>query len=92
MIERRIRGNGYFLNVSVITIQPNKIVCGIISNLQDPEIRKEHMVTTTRQVIHRNMEIVQKIAMLLGENAAYTESMLNSIVESANQENQTIQG
>ena len=92
MTERRIRGNGLFLNVSVITIQPNKIVCGIIRNLQDPEVRKDHMLSTTRQVIHQNMEIVQKIAFLLGENAAYTESMLNSIIESADQENNSIQG
>jgi len=91
MTERRIRGNGLFLNVSVITIQPNKIVCGIIRNLQDPEVRKDHMLSTTRQVIHQNMEIVQKIAFLLGENAAYTESMLNSIIESADQENNSVQ-
>jgi hypothetical protein len=28
------------------------------------------------------MKVVQKIAFLLGENASYTEAMLNSIVES----------
>jgi hypothetical protein len=33
-----------------------------------------------------NMKVVQKIAFLLGENASYTEAMLNSIVES-HQEN-----
>ena len=29
-----------------------------------------------------NMKVVQQIAFLLGENASYTEAMLNSIVES----------
>ncbi|MFA6949434.1 MAG: [Fe-Fe] hydrogenase large subunit C-terminal domain-containing protein [Lentimicrobiaceae bacterium] len=91
MIERRIRENGLLLNVSVITLQPHKIVCGIIRNLQDPEVRKDHVLNTTRQVIHQNMEIVQKIAFLLGENAAYTESMLNSIVESVDQDHHSIQ-
>jgi hypothetical protein len=28
------------------------------------------------------MQVVQKIAYLLGENASFTESMLNSIIES----------
>lgn len=91
MMERRIRENGLLLNVSVITLQPHKIVCGIIRNLQDPEVRKDHVLNTTRQVIHQNMEIVQKIAFLLGENAAYTESMLNSIVESVDQDHHSIQ-
>ncbi len=89
MVERRIKENGLLLNVSVITIQPHKIVCGIIRDLQDPEVQKEHILKTSRQVIHQNMEVVQKIAFLLGENAAYTESMLNSIVESVDNENET---
>ncbi|HNX65981.1 MAG TPA: [Fe-Fe] hydrogenase large subunit C-terminal domain-containing protein [Bacteroidales bacterium] len=88
MIERTIKENGLLLNISVITIQPHKIVCGIIRNLQNPEVRKEHVLKATRDVIRQNMEIVQKIAFLLGENAAYTESVLNSVAESV--ENETI--
>lgn len=86
MIEHRVRGNGQFLHVSIITIQPYKIVCGIIQNMQDPEIRKDLVVNSVRQVIHQHMDAVQKIAYLLGENASYTESMLNSIVESVSAE------
>jgi len=88
MIERTIKENGLLLNISVITIQPHKIVCGIIRNLQNPEVRKEHVLKGTRDVIRQNMEIVQKIAFLLGENAAYTESVLNSVAESV--ENETV--
>ena len=88
MVERTIKENGLLLNISVITIQPHKIVCGIVRNLQNPETRQEHVVRTTREVIRRNMDIVQKIAFLLGENAAFTESALNSVAESM--ENETI--
>jgi len=38
------------------------------------------VVEQTRAVIRKNVEIVQKIAFLLGENAADTEAILNSIL------------
>ena len=47
-----------------------------------PEVRKDVVLTRTHDVIKQNMKVVQQIAFLLGENASYTESMLNSIVES----------
>lgn len=86
MIEHRVREAGLLLHVSVVTIQPYKIVCGIIQNMQDPEIRKDIVLNSVKQVIHQNMEVVQKIAYLLGENASYTESMLNSIAESTDED------
>jgi iron only hydrogenase large subunit-like protein len=86
MIEHRIRSNGMLLHVSIVTIHPYKIVCGIIQNMQDPEMRNGVVLSSVRQVIRQNMEVVQKIAFLLGENASYTESMLNSIVESVSTE------
>jgi hypothetical protein len=33
-----------------------------------------------KQVVHENMTTVQKVAFLLGENAARTEAMLNTVV------------
>jgi iron only hydrogenase large subunit-like protein len=87
MIEHRIRGNGKFFHVSIVTIQPNKIVCGIIQDMQDPDMRNGVVLSSVKQVIRQNMEVVQKIAYLLGENASYTESMLNSIVESVAPDN-----
>ena len=34
-----------------------------------------------QQVITQNMKVVQQIAFLLGENAAFTETMLNSVID-----------
>lgn len=82
MVEQDIRENNRYLHVSVITIQPYKIVCGVIQDMREPEVRKDILLKNTRQVIKQNMDVVQKIAFLLGENAAYTESMLKSIIES----------
>lgn len=82
VVEQDIRdGENYYL-LSVFSIQDHSLVCGIIENMHAPEVRKDIVVTRTQDVINQNMKVVQKIAFLLGENASYTESMLNSIVES----------
>ncbi|MCE5347625.1 MAG: 4Fe-4S binding protein [Bacteroidales bacterium] len=82
MAEHDIRENNRYLHVSVVTIQPYKIVCGVIQDMREPEVRRDIVLKNTRQVIKQNMDVVQKIAFLLGENASYTESMLKSIIES----------
>lgn len=81
-MERKVRMNEKLYNISVFSIQKYKIVCGIIQNLHDPEVRRDFVRQQTEDVIKQNMETVQKIAFLLGENASYTNSILNSITES----------
>ncbi|MEG1498440.1 MAG: [Fe-Fe] hydrogenase large subunit C-terminal domain-containing protein [Bacteroidales bacterium] len=82
VIEHDIRDGDNFYHLSLMTIQQHKIVCGIIQNLREPEMQKELMIDRIREVIKQNMDSVQRIAYLLGENASFTESMLNSIVDS----------
>jgi hypothetical protein len=69
------------VNVSVFTIEKNRIVGGIIRDLTAPEVRKEEVVTRAREVIRENLETVQQIAFLLGESASKTEKILTSIIE-----------
>jgi hypothetical protein len=47
-----------------------------------PEVKKEQVVTRLSEVIDENFDMVQKIAYLLGEGAAKTEQMLNSVIDS----------
>ncbi|MEE1093797.1 MAG: hypothetical protein U0L08_02555 [Bacteroidales bacterium] len=75
-----------YYSLSVFSVQDHSLVCGILQNLHAPEVRKDLVLKRTQDVIMENMKVVQKIAFLLGENASYTEAMLNSIVES-HQEN-----
>ncbi len=81
-IEQDVRYNDKYLNVSVMTVQSGKTVCGIVQNMHEPEVRKDLVINRTREVILRNLKVVQQIAFPLGENASFTETMLNSIVES----------
>jgi iron only hydrogenase large subunit-like protein len=69
-------------HISLFSIQKHKIACGILRNLQQPEVRNEEVIKRAKEVIYENLSTVQKVASLLGENAAKTESMLNSIVQS----------
>ncbi len=82
IVEQDIRDEGLFYNLSVITIQKHKLVLGLVQNMREPQVQKELVLNRTRDVILENMKVVQKIAYLLGENASYTETMLNSILES----------
>ncbi|MDP4207186.1 MAG: [Fe-Fe] hydrogenase large subunit C-terminal domain-containing protein [Bacteroidota bacterium] len=68
-------------NISIFTIRKNKVAGAVIRDMQSPEIRKEEVIKRITEVIDKNLEMVQKIGFLLGEGAAETEQMLNSIIE-----------
>lgn len=69
------------LNVSVFTIKKHNVVGGIIRDLTAPEVRKAEIIERSKTVIQDNLETVQQIAYLLGESAAKTEKILNSIIQ-----------
>lgn len=82
VLEQDIREGDNYYGLSIFSVQDYSLVCGILQNLHAPEVRKDIVLKRTQDVIMENMKVVQKIAFLLGENASYTEAMLNSIVES----------
>jgi hypothetical protein len=45
-------------------------------------LERAEIIERAKQVNRKNMKTVQEIAFLLGENAAQTEELLNSIIES----------
>jgi iron only hydrogenase large subunit-like protein len=81
IMERDVRFSDKFFKVSIFTVQKHKIVCAIMRDLVVPEVRNDEIVKRTQKVIQENLETVQKIAYLLGENASRTETMLNTILE-----------
>ena len=81
VMTRDVRYDNNMLNVSVFTIKKSKIAGAIVRDMFTPEVRKEEVVKRVGEVINNNLEVVQKIAFLLGESASETERMLNSIIE-----------
>lgn len=70
------------LNVSIFPIRKNKVVGAIVRDMFSPEVRSEEVINRVNEVIDENLSLVQQIGFILGEGAAKTEKMLNSIIES----------
>lgn len=82
VIEREVRCGKKIFHVSVFAIEKESIAGGVIEDITAPQVQKHRIVSQARKVIDKNLSVVQKIAYLLGENAAETESILNSIIQS----------
>ena len=80
--EKDARIGTNFFHCTVFSIEKNRVAGGIFQDVTSPMMRKKTVVEKTRQVITKNLETVQTVAALLGENAASTEVLLNSIMES----------
>ncbi|RKD87900.1 PAS domain-containing protein [Mangrovibacterium diazotrophicum] len=81
-LDRDLRYQNKLLHVSVITIYKNRVVGALIRDMSAPALVREEIVSRAHRVNKQNMETVQKIAFLLGENASVMEELLHSIIES----------
>src|SRR5664279_708022 len=81
-IERDLRIQNKLLHVSVITIYKHRVVGALLRDMSAPSLVREEIISRAQRVNRHNLETVQKIAFLLGDNASMTEEMLNSIIES----------
>ena len=70
------------LRVMVFPIESGRMVGGILQDITEPAVEREQIIQKTQDVIRKNVATVQQIAFLLGENAAETELILGSIIES----------
>ena len=71
-----------FINISIFNLVPKKSIGIIIRNLFSGEDRPEEIINRLNEVIKSNLLDVQQIGFVLGEGAARTEKMLNSIIRS----------
>jgi hypothetical protein len=74
------------LNISIFPIKRKEVVGAIIRDLFEPAVRKEETIERVKDVIDKNLAMVQKIGFLLGEGASDTEQMLNTIIKSFEKE------
>lgn len=79
--ERQVREDDKTWIISIYNIQPHRLVFGLLQDLREPSVRKEWMLEKTQEVIKKHMETVQQVACLLGENAAYTDATLRTVME-----------
>lgn len=77
--QKNIRYQQRILDLTIFTVEPKMLVGAVLKDVTEPVVQKEHIVEKAQEVIDKNLETVQKIAFLLGENAAESEVILNSI-------------
>ena len=82
LINKDVKIEDQILNISVFPVHKGRIIAAIIRDMSSPSVQKEETVKRIVEAIDKNLEMVQKIGFLLGEGAADTERMLNSIIQS----------
>jgi iron only hydrogenase large subunit-like protein len=81
-LRKDVRISGRVLRLTVFTVDPGRIVGGIIQDITEPAVQREQIIQKAQEVIRKNVTTVQQIAYLLGENAAETEMILDSLAGS----------
>ncbi|MFZ5431952.1 MAG: PAS domain-containing protein [Bacteroidota bacterium] len=81
-LERDVKFQNRLLHVSVVTIYKQRVVGAVIRDMSAPMLVRDEIINRAQRVTKQNIETVQKIAFLMGENAAQTEELLNSIIQS----------
>ncbi|MCF7944565.1 MAG: 4Fe-4S dicluster domain-containing protein [Spirochaetia bacterium] len=80
--ERVELDNGsLFVKATFFEIEPGRLAGVIMQDITFPTVKRETVIRKAESVIKKNLESVQQIASLLGENAAETEIILNSMIE-----------
>ena len=69
------------LRITVFLVEPACVAGALVEDVTDIEQRREDVVRKARQVIQNSLSTVQDIAKRLGSNAADSEIILNSIME-----------
>ncbi len=81
-ISKDVEIDDKWVNVSIFQLIQKKLVGAVFRNLHSKEERPEEIIHRVTEVIEENLRQVQQIGFILGEGAAKTEKMLNSIIKS----------
>lgn len=81
-LRKDVRMGDRILRLTVFTVELGSIVGGVLQDITEPAVQREQIIQQAQDVIRKNVTTVQQIAFLLGENAAETEMMLNSLSSS----------
>lgn len=85
--QYRFRHGGKIYRITFFLVESKALLGAMFEDITTPSVRREAVVEKAEEVIRKSMTSVQQIAALLGDNAAETEIMLNSIIEEFNVNN-----
>ena len=79
--QYRLHYKDKLLRVTFFLVESGRLLGAMFADITNPTVRRETVVKKAEDVIQNSLETVQQIASLLGENAAETEIMLNSLID-----------
>jgi len=82
LAQTDVRSGSKIFHLTVFAVEKGVTAAGVVEDITAPRVRIETTVDRARELIKKNVSTVQQIAFLLGENAAESEAILNSIIES----------
>ncbi len=82
IMNRDVKLGDRLFNMSVFVINKDKIAGAVLRDMYKPEVRKEEVIRRVTDVIDDNLNMVQQMGYLLGENASVIEKKLHTIIES----------
>jgi PAS domain-containing protein len=85
--QYRFRHDNKIYRVVFFLDDSKSLLGAMFEDITTPSVRREAVIEKAEEVIRKSMTSVQQIAALLGDNAAETEIMLNSIIEEFNVNN-----
>ena len=85
LIEEKIHIKDRIFRAFVFRVGGEEMLGAIFQDITSPAVRRETIIKKTEEVIEKSLSSVQQIASLLGENAAETQLILNSLIESYNE-------
>ena len=85
--QYRFRHGSKIYRITFFLVESKALLGAMFEDITTPSVRREAVVEKAEEVIRKSMISVQQIAALLGDNAAETEIMLNSIIEEFNVNN-----
>jgi iron only hydrogenase large subunit-like protein len=81
-VQSDVREGKKIFRLTVFAVEKGETAAGVLEDITIPRVRIDKTVERAREIIKKNVSVVQQIAFLLGENAAESEAILNSIIES----------
>lgn len=79
--QYRFKHEGKVMRVTFFLVESKMLLGAMFEDITSPVFRREAVIDKAQEVINKSLSTVQQIASLLGENAAETEIVLNSIIE-----------
>lgn len=79
-VDKILKHEGRVLKIVTFPIENNGMTGLLFQDITEPAMKRSTVIIKAEEVIHKNLQSVQQIASLLGENAAETEIILNSLI------------